>query len=236
MPEIAIMNQSGLVSDDDIRAMIPAFERQTNTDLAAVWPVQPMHFAFYPAGSPPPPGSWWLVFLVDSDQADDLAYHDLTDEGLPLSKVFVRTLREENASLSVGATHEICEMVVDPWLNGAYQSQTDAFWANEICDPVEDDRYGYSIGNVLVTDFVTPAWFAYPHAAGPYDYMRHVRAPFEVLTGGYAQKYEHNRGWVQITGTRARKSLSATAQPGSRRKRRERGPSAWHRSEPRWTV
>jgi hypothetical protein len=40
----------------------------------------------------PAPDSWWLVFLDNSDQAGALAYHDLTNEGLPLSKVFVKLL------------------------------------------------------------------------------------------------------------------------------------------------
>ena len=29
-----------------------------------------------------PAGSWWVVFLDNSDQAGALAYHDLTNEGL----------------------------------------------------------------------------------------------------------------------------------------------------------
>ena len=57
------------------------------------------------------------MFLEDSDQANALAHHDLRDEGLPISKVFVITILADKASLSVRATHEIC-------------------------DPVEDDRYG----------------------------------------------------------------------------------------------
>jgi hypothetical protein len=40
----------------------------------------------------PAPDGWWLVFLDNSDQAGALAYHDLTNEGLPLSKVFVNLL------------------------------------------------------------------------------------------------------------------------------------------------
>jgi hypothetical protein len=31
----------------------------------------------------------------------------------------------------------------------------------EVCDPVEDDQYAYQIGDILVTDFVTPNWFAH---------------------------------------------------------------------------
>jgi len=33
---------------------------------------------------------WAMVFLDDADQPGALAYHDLTPDGLPLSKVFVK--------------------------------------------------------------------------------------------------------------------------------------------------
>jgi hypothetical protein len=38
--------------------------------------------------------AWAIVFLDDADQPGALAYHDLTPNGLPLSKVFVRTTLE----------------------------------------------------------------------------------------------------------------------------------------------
>jgi hypothetical protein len=168
-------------------------------------------------------GTWWVVFLDDSDQANALAYHDLTNEGLPISKVFVKTIQADKESVSVGATHEICEMAVDPWLNGAYQDPQGVFWAAEICDPVQDDQYGYQIGSILVTDFVTPNWFAHQHAQTTIDFKGHATAAFEVLSGGYAQKFDPQQGWQQITGSKARLSAFARHAPeGSRRERRAR--------------
>lgn len=235
MLHIAVINESTAISDEEVEAMIPAFERQYNRDLQPVWSVDPATFAFRRSGTKPHDGAWWVVFLDNSDQADDLAYHDLTSEGLPLSKVFVKTLREDKASISVGATHEICEMAVDPWLNGAYQGPTNIFWAGEICDPVEDDSYGYEIGGVLVTDFVTPNWFALKSVGPAIDFRGHASKAFEVLSGGYAQKYEHNRGWVQVTGHKAEGTKRATAAIGSRRERRHRGWSGWKPSKPNWS-
>ena len=151
----------------------------------------------------PPAGSWWCVFLDNSDQADALAYHDLTNEGLPISKVFAKTLMQDKASISVGATHELCEMAVDPWLNSAYQDPHGTFWAGEVCDPVESDQYGYEIGGVLVTDFITPNWFAHEHAQGAIDLKNHAHTAFQVLSGGYAQRFDPRRGWVQVNGRTA---------------------------------
>jgi hypothetical protein len=230
MLQIAVINESSAISDRDVQGMIPAFSTQWNNQLNVVWGVGAAHFSFIPKGSAPPAGSWWVVFLDDSDQADALAYHDLTDEGLPISKVFVKTIQADKASVSVGASHEICEMAVDPWLNSAYQDSQGTFWAGEVCDPVEDDEYGYEIGGVLVTDFVTPNWFGHQNAVGPIDYRQRTHETFEVLSGGYAQKYDPQAGWQQITGARAEKSKRAKAPKGSRRDRRKRTWKGWKKS------
>ena len=230
MLQIAVINESSAIQDPAVQGMIPAFSAQWNNELDAIWGVGSAEFVFIPKGVPPPAGSWWVVFLDDSDQAKALAYHDLTDEGLPISKVFVKTIQADNASVSVGASHEICEMAVDPWLNSAYQDSQGTFWAGEVCDPVEDDQYGYERNGVLLTDFVTPSWFGYSNAPGPIDYQRQADKAFEVLTGGYAQRYDFQAGWQQVTGAKASKSKRALAPKGSRRDRRKRTPKNWEKS------
>jgi hypothetical protein len=235
MLQIAVINESTVAADGDIQELLPAFTQQWNQDLNTVWGVGNAQFAFTPKTTAPAAGAWWVVFLDDSDQANALAYHDLTNEGLPISKVFVRTIQADNASLSVGATHEICEMAVDPWLNSAYQDQQGVFWAGEVCDPVEDDQYGYTIGGILVSDFVTPNWFGHQYAQGPIDLQQRAQSAFEVLTGGYAQKWDPQQGWQQVTGSKARRTIRGkTAAPGSRRERRARQWREWQRSEHRW--
>jgi hypothetical protein len=235
MPQIAVINESTAIGDGEVQTMLPAFDQQWNKDIGPIWGLEPAGFTFVPKGNPPASGTWWVVFLDNSDQAGALAYHDLTNEGLPISKVFVKTLQADHANVSVGATHEICEMGVDPWLNSAYQDQRGVFWAGEVCDPVEDDQYGYTIGGVLVTDFVTPNWFAHQHAQGAIDFKGHSRAAFEVLSGGYAQKFDPHRGWVQVTGPKALQvAHAAHAAEGSRRERRARQWQDWRRSEARW--
>jgi hypothetical protein len=57
-----------------------------------------------------------------------------------------------------------------------------------------------------------------------------------VLSGGYAQKFDAQTGWQQITGSRAKFSKQVAQAPeGSRRERRAR---QWHRalelSEVQW--
>jgi len=238
MPRIAVINESTAITDADVQKLLPAFTQQWNTDLKPVWGVDTATFAFVPKGEKPAGGTWWMVFLDNSDQAGALAYHDLTDEGLPISKVFVKSILDDKASVSVGATHEMCEMAVDPWLNSAYQDLQGVFWAGEICDPIEDDQYGYKIDDVLVMDFVTPNWFGHQHAQAQIDFKDHAKIAFEVLSGGYAQKFDPQQGWQQVTGSKARLSnMAAHAVYGSRRERRARQwKSRLERSSPSWAT
>lgn len=236
MLQIAVINESTVASQAEIAGMIDAFETQWNRDLAPVWGTPQAKFRLLSHGEKPDPAAWWLVFLDTSDQADALAYHDLTDAGQPLSKVFVKTIKDDGALLSVGASHELCEMAVDPWLNSASQDQHGVFWATEICDPVEDDQYGYKIGGVTVSDFVTPDWFAHRFSHKDVDLKGHALRAFEVLTGGYAQYFDTHRGWVQITGSKALHSARAQPPEGSRRERRARGSRLFRRSEPHWSL
>jgi hypothetical protein len=223
MPKIAVINESTAVADGDLQAMLPAFDQQWNRDLKEIWGVDAASFAFVPRGHVPGAGTWWVVLLDDSDQACALAYHDLTNDGLPMSKVLLRSVLDDEASISVAASHEICEMAVDPWLNSAYQDATGVFWAGEVCDPVDDDQYGYKIGDVLVTDFVTPNWFGHLSAQCRMDQQNHADTPFLILSGGYAQHFQAGKGWVQVTGAKAMRSARGrTAAAGSRRERRAR--------------
>jgi hypothetical protein len=65
----------------------------------------------------PSSGAWTIVFLDDADTEEALGYHDLTKDGLPLSKVFVKTTLEAGDKVSVTACHELAEMMVDPAIN-----------------------------------------------------------------------------------------------------------------------
>jgi hypothetical protein len=81
MPQIAVINESTSITDADVQKMLPAFTQQWNSDLMLVWGVNEATFAFVPSGKQPAAGTWWIVFLDDSDHAGALAYHDLTNDG-----------------------------------------------------------------------------------------------------------------------------------------------------------
>lgn len=229
------MNESTVISDLGVQGLLGALEIQWNRDLTLSWHVETVKLSFVPKGGKPNPQMWWLAFLDNADQANALAYHDLTPTGLPISKVFVKTIMDDGDKVSVAASHELLEMAVDPWLSMAFQDSTGRFWAGEIADPVEDAVYGYDISGVEVSDFVTPNWFGHQYPTKQIDFKNHATAPFSVLSGGYAQWFNTRRGWQQITGHLAAAGTRARhAPPGSRRERRLRKfeGGAWQLSAP----
>src|SRR5207244_9494370 len=83
-------------------------------------------------------GAWAMVFLDDADTAGALAYHDLTPDGLPESKVFVKTTLDNHDLVSVSASHELVEMLVDPAINLMTTGpDPKVIYAYEGADPVE---------------------------------------------------------------------------------------------------
>lgn len=221
---IAVMNQSTVVKDDGIIAMMPALMKQWNRDMSPVWHIDDCTMTFIKGKGQPAADDWWLVFLDDSNQAGALAYHDLTPQGLPLSKVFCRTIIEHGESVSVAASHELMEMAVDPTLNLSAQAPNGRFYAYEVCDPCEADDYAYEIDGVMVSDFVTPTWFqprTSPDGA-KFSFKGNVLREFDILPGGYAQWYNPlMHSWHQVLGHEA-SPTAINPQPGSRRERRTR--------------
>jgi hypothetical protein len=162
------------------------------------------------------PAGWWgLIFLDDSDQADALGYHDLTDAGLPQGKVFVRTAVQAGVEPSVTASHELLEMLADPscaLLALAPDNDPRGIaYALEVCDPVEDSTY--MKGHVKVSNFVYPAYFEASRAPGSarFDHLGTLNAPFSVTSGGYVSTLGKDGTW---------KSADADDVPGGRPGRR----------------
>ena len=85
--QVAIINESSVVTDAELQHWIPALQTQVSDQFADIWGVD-AQLSFVPRADQPTPGTWQLVVLDDSDQAGALGYHDVTADALPLGKVF----------------------------------------------------------------------------------------------------------------------------------------------------
>ena len=238
--QISVINASTVLQDSDIALVVDALQQQVTHDFLPVWGVD-AQLTFIPSGTPPPPGTWWLSILDDSDQAGALGYHDLTPDGLPIGKVFAGTDLKLGSSWSVTASHELLEMLADPNINLTVLVQTDSqtagtLYAYEVCDACEADNLGYQIGDVLVSDFVLPAWFESFRAPNStqFDHQGRITAPLGLLPGGYIGAFDISAGsgWHQVTAEKTPASFLIRGNVGSRRERRSVPRYQWLKSLP----
>jgi hypothetical protein len=224
MTDIAIINESTVATDGEVAAAVGAIGVQIARDYAPAYGVgASLHF--YAKGNKGlPAGMWWLAVLDNSDQANALGYHDLTSAGLPLGKVFAVADRQAGDSLSVTVSHEVLEMLGDPFINLTAQMGDGKFYAFEMCDAVEADGLGYAIDGVEVSDFVLPAYFQGAITGAKFDFGGHLTGACpQIAAQGYLSVYDPVTGrWSQIMARDASVAtqLKARPPPGSRRHRR----------------
>lgn len=230
---VAVLNRSTVLPDADASRIVKALQMQASRDFAPVWGID-ARLSFLPTAKTTGwEGKWNLVILDDSDTANALGYHDLTPEGLPVGKVFAKTVQFYRGLVSVTASHELLEMLLDPFISLAAEDPArNVFVAYEACDAVEADRLSYAVEGQQMSDFVMPAFFD-PTSRGRtearYSFCGSVYAPFELAAGGYELMYVPGRGWVQRV---AKKAAAASDRPrvGSRRERRATPTSDWEPS------
>lgn len=264
MINVAIINQSTVLKDEQLTPICEALQRQVSEHFFPFWsvnchviqvckkpdPKKPLRSdqfvtvegaagavgmgvaPYVPQVAVPPAKSWWLVIANTSDFAGAAGYHDVTPEGMPLGKAFVKADIEAKRPWTTTVSHELLEMLADPDISRCVEVRVGRrlFYALEVCDPCQDDRYSYMIGQVAVSDFVLPGYYHdfrnYPF----YDYAKHIRRPRTILPGGYQSILDpaSGEGWrdsgppgQKPTGPAARRRV------GSRRERRSVGRENW---------
>jgi hypothetical protein len=180
-PTIAIMNKATAPLGVDLRKLVAALDKQMKRDFVPIWG--------YPATlyitDKPKSDEWQFVFLDDADAANALGYHDLTKDGQPVSKIFVKTTVAAGEKVSVTASHELMEMMIDPGAQLWAENSDGLFYAYEMCDAVEAEEY--DIDGIAVSDFLFPSFFESWHKIGSvqFDYLKKVDRPFQTLHNGY---------------------------------------------------
>jgi hypothetical protein len=237
--KISLMNRSTVLTDAQVQAAVPSLQKQVHRDFAPVWGVD-ADLVFVGRNANPQSGTWWLGVFDNSDVADALGYHDLTQDGLPIGKIFAGTDLQVGASWTVTASHELLEMLGDPDINlTALVQDSDTsgtLFAYEVCDACEADEFGYKIDGVLVSDFVYPAWFESFRAenSSQFDHGKQITQPFALLPGGYIGVFDiaSGTGWSQRQMRGAEFRPEMRGRLGSRRERRKTIRQHWLRSTP----
>ena len=200
-PTVTFVNLATTPLGVDLGKLVAALKKQMQRDFEPIWG--------YPAtlrvADEAKPGEWQVVFLDDSDAADALGYHDLTKNGEPVSKVFVKSTIAAGEKVSTTASHELLEMMIDPGAQMWAQDGDGLFYAYEMCDAVEAEEY--EIDGIAVSDFVYPSFFESWHKPGSvqFDHLKKVTRPFQTLKNGY-QIVSNGRSTKEVFGSRPKET------------------------------
>jgi len=206
MPGVTISVQNladKLVSEQDAEDIVAALDAQAKNDYGgSPWVTDGLateiqEVLLVEKGASPPPDSWHLEILLNSNQPGALGYHEeqhlvmkggaATDgllrkashhssrglrgdnPSLPLMKIFAETTKEDKASLAEVCSHEMLEAAVDPTPMKAPRTATDAAQGRIYIVEVGDpvQECGYDVNGQTVADFALPAWFGMPQSEHP---------------------------------------------------------------------
>ena len=209
--DIVVVNQSTVLQDHEIEAVIPAFQAQVTEDWLPHWPGRGTTIKFAGKGAPVPSGMWPLFIMDTTDVPGAGGYHD-DDGGLAQGKVFAGDAMNYGEAWTVDATHELLEMLGDPLTETILPiPHRDWHCLQEVCDAVEADQYAYKKNDVLVTDFVLPGYFT-GKGGPPFDFAGHLTHSVPTLLhGGYLGIELPNGLWTQIVKRDALGKMSRRA-------------------------
>jgi len=165
-------------------ALVAAIQQQLDLHFLPVWGHSAELYVAQSAGDIAQ-FDYSCTVCNESDIPGDGGYHDVDSSGRPFAKVFPDTLARADMDFSVALSHEILEMVADPWGNSTVVYDcgdgTGAVYKLEVCDPVQSSTY--LIDGVRVSNFVTPQYFRQGGQA-PYDYLGILQWPFSIAPSG----------------------------------------------------
>jgi hypothetical protein len=191
--QLGLVDMTGQIDVDLVHSAAIALNLQVTRDLPQFWPVSAT-VTYLPNPNKIPAGIW-PVQLVKTLPPDEGGFHS-DKHKQPYAKVIAS---KSDPSWTIDASHEILEMLVDPYGNrmqssvaieivrGKIQDGTGQYgYLVEACDPCEDNRYAYTINGVAVSDFITPHFYDPMVTSGTrYSFTGAVKGPRQILPGGY---------------------------------------------------
>lgn len=205
--KFAVLNKTqGLTSDEEVISVMNAVQKQVIRDFEPYWDLTAELFFFREDQEENIPSDYWkMIVAPNSDIADALGYHTVDGQGKPIGFAFVNTAEQADIPWSITFSHEVLEMIGDPYANLVVFIQnsntTGMLFAYENCDPVQSYDQSYEIDGIRVSNFVTPSWFGTYNGKAPYDFRENLATPLTITPGGYQLLYEVDggSGWQIVT-------------------------------------
>ena len=179
---ITLIDQSGKVSHAELTEVAAALQTQVNHHLAEFWPVRAT-ISTQENGTALRAGVW-PVYIVDQLPPGEGGYHMTTSHNQPYAVVVY------GADWPLDASHEVCEMLIDPYGNRLQRAPRVRLVAGEQATGISDQAYlleasRYFIDGIAVSDFITPHFYAAATTGARYSFTGTLTRPLEVAFGGY---------------------------------------------------
>jgi hypothetical protein len=205
--QVVIVDRTHSIDPTLLHNAALALNSQAAQDLTQYWSGITANVSSAPTLSAVPQGAW-PVFLVKSLPPGEGGFH-MDKRNQPYAKVIASP---DDESWTIDASHEIIEMLVDPYGNRMQSSQAIAISGNDVvdssgtfsylveaCDPCEANNYAYDIAGIAVSDFITPNY--YDASSTPntlYSFKGNITRPRQMLPGGYISYIQPDGSWNQI--------------------------------------
>ncbi len=205
--QIGLVDMTGKIDADLIHSAAAALNLQVTRDLPQFWPVSAT--VMYLPNPKKLPAGVWPVQLVKTLPPDEGGFHSDKNRQ-PYAKVIASAT---DPTWTIDASHEILEMLVDPYGNrmqssvaieivdGKIKDGTGQYgYLVEACDPCEDNHYAYTINGIAVSDFITPHFYDPIVTPGTrYSFTGAVHGPRQILPGGYISWVDAEKDeWQQL--------------------------------------
>lgn len=193
---LALVSEVPDVELSELTRVAAAVQKQIIRDLGPIWNIEASIAAF--GALEDVPVDYWIVYLCYSVPSGSGDHRD--SDGLPAAFV------EWTDDWSVSVSHEVLEMLVDPWGKrlvagpSLKPDQGRVEYLLEISDPCQSLDFAYNINGEKVSDFYTPRYFDPVASPGvQYSYSGKITEPRQVLKGGYLSWFDSVGGrWWQL--------------------------------------
>lgn len=197
-PTVALVSATERIQFPAVTAVAAALQRQVIEDFQPVWGGTATVVAVQSVKEIPHYA--WPVIVLDKDLGGGALGYHLDQNNRPYAFV------EATASWTLTASHEMLEMLADPFGNRkqiAASLAPERFSGNlqylvELCDPCEAPEFSYTKNGVPVSDFITPDFYHTERPGTHYSFRGNIARPVEILEGGYISFLDPNQGlWFQ---------------------------------------
>jgi len=194
---VALVSEESSITMRELAAVAAALQKQATRDLGPIWTLEATVTAY--GRLEDLPLDYWPVVVMDDIRNPGAAGYHEDKNGQPFALV------QYSRGWTLTASHEICEMLVDPFGRRLVAGQSPVAGQGrvrflvEVCDPSEAEANAYRINGIVVSDFYTPHFFDPTRSAGVrYSFTNAITEPKQVLKGGYLSWLDSNTGtWWQ---------------------------------------